>query len=161
MYRDVFDTFCYLPYAREMTTLLNRPPTQKSICEIDPYVALSNSCFYVIFGWICIKTFRKLHWDWLRFCMRICSLKAQHLILKIDFVNRPRVVYSRAYGISFFLSQNSKIISWFYGLSCRFENLKKISTTTGGRLTRYNVSSSKNFILKYRNWMWPWLFRFS
>ena len=30
--------------------------------------------------------------------MRFCSLKVQNLVLKIDLVNRPRVVYSRAYG---------------------------------------------------------------
>ena len=26
-----------LPYAREMTTFLNRPPSQKQITEIDPF----------------------------------------------------------------------------------------------------------------------------
>ena len=30
--------------------------------------------------------------------MRFYSLKVQNLVLKFDLVNRPRVVYSRAYG---------------------------------------------------------------
>ena len=30
--------------------------------------------------------------------MHFCSLKVQNLVLRIDFVNRPTAVYSRAYG---------------------------------------------------------------
>ena len=56
----------------------------------------SNSYFYVIFVYIVIS--RKFHRDCFRFCTRFCSLKVQNLVLRIDLVNRPTAVYSRAYG---------------------------------------------------------------
>ena len=41
--------------------------------------------------------FGMFHWDWVTFCERFCSLKAQNLVLKLALVNTQTAVYSSAY----------------------------------------------------------------
>ena len=86
--------------------LSNRPTSQKQINEIDPL------CCQIYTSMLSLDCISKLEhvletWDWFRFCMRFCSLKAQNLVLKNDLVNRPTAVYSNECGIS-------KIVKTFF-----------------------------------------------
>ena len=74
-----------------MTTLLNRPPSQKLISEIEALCFPIHAFFLLLLDELAQDedtVCRKFHGDWLR----SRSLNVQNLVRKIDLVNKLRVL---------------------------------------------------------------------
>ena len=81
----------WITYAREITILLNRPPSQKLISEIDPSVVQfillckEKFMFYIILGWINTREIYLGSFIDIFFFFAFLQFESQNLVLKTWF----------------------------------------------------------------------------